>query len=73
MAFFPLGLSSPFDTIYHLQPLMALATLPLAIGIEGWYKMFTASVAWEAYKDFFLVRKFLLLEEKKGNNLITCK
>ncbi|CAB4012223.1 solute carrier family 35 member C2 isoform X1 [Paramuricea clavata] len=29
------GLSSPFDTIYHLQPLMALATLPLAIGIEG--------------------------------------
>jgi hypothetical protein len=59
MAFFPLGLSSPFDTIYHLQPLMALATLPLAIGIEGWYKMFTASVA------FFLVRKFLLLEEKK--------
>ncbi|XP_028410071.1 solute carrier family 35 member C2-like [Dendronephthya gigantea] len=29
------GLTSPFDTIYHLQPLMALATLPLALGIEG--------------------------------------
>ncbi|XP_046841723.1 solute carrier family 35 member C2-like [Xenia sp. Carnegie-2017] len=30
-----LGLSNPFDTVYHLQPLMTLSTLPLAIGIEG--------------------------------------
>lgn len=29
------GLSSPFDTIYHLQPLMTLAVLPLALSIEG--------------------------------------
>jgi hypothetical protein len=62
---FPLGLSSPFDTIYHLQPLMALATLPLAIGIEGWYKMFTASVAWEAYKDFFPCKEIFVIRRKK--------
>ncbi|EDO40549.1 predicted protein [Nematostella vectensis] len=30
-----LGLHNPLDTIYHLQPLMALALTPLAFTIEG--------------------------------------
>ena len=30
-----LGLQNPIDTIYHLQPVMALGLLPLAFIIEG--------------------------------------
>ena len=29
------GLQNPIDTIYHLQPVMALGLLPLAFVIEG--------------------------------------
>ena len=29
------GLTNPVDTIYHLQPTMIVALLPLAIAIEG--------------------------------------
>ncbi|XP_071502600.1 solute carrier family 35 member C2-like [Diadema antillarum] len=29
------GLKNPVDTIYHLQPIMILGLLPLAVGIEG--------------------------------------
>jgi len=30
-----LGLENPIDMIYHIQPLMIISLLPLAIGIEG--------------------------------------
>ena len=30
-----IGLEHPIDLIYHIQPLMILTLLPIAIGIEG--------------------------------------
>ncbi len=30
-----LGLSNPIDFIYHIQPLMVMSLLPIAIGVEG--------------------------------------
>jgi solute carrier family 35 protein C2 len=30
-----LGLQNPVDFIYHIQPLMVLSLLPIAIGAEG--------------------------------------
>ena len=30
-----IGLENPIDLIYHIQPLMILTLLPIAIGIEG--------------------------------------
>ncbi|VEL17569.1 unnamed protein product, partial [Protopolystoma xenopodis] len=33
--YFSYGLSNPIDMIYHIQPWMALALLPLALGVEG--------------------------------------
>ena len=30
-----LGLENPIDLMYHIQPLMIVSLLPLAIGIEG--------------------------------------
>ena len=30
-----LGLENPIDMIFHVQPLMIMAILPLALGIEG--------------------------------------
>ena len=30
-----LGLENPIDFIFHIQPLMILSLLPIAIGVEG--------------------------------------
>ena len=30
-----IGLENPIDLMYHIQPLMILTLLPIAIGIEG--------------------------------------
>ena len=30
-----LGLANPIDFIFHIQPLMILSLLPIAIGVEG--------------------------------------
>ena len=32
-----LGLENPVDFIFHIQPLMILSLLPIAIGVEGTY------------------------------------
>ena len=32
----PAGLSNPVDTVFHLQPVMILTLLPLAILVDGW-------------------------------------
>ena len=36
-----LGLENPVDFIFHIQPLMILSLLPIAIGVEGKDKMFS--------------------------------
>ena len=30
-----MGLENPIDMIYHVQPIMIMAILPLAVGMEG--------------------------------------
>ena len=39
-----LGLQNPIDTIYHLQPVMALGLLPLAFIIEGKFAILSAEL-----------------------------
>ena len=48
-----LGLENPIDFIFHIQPLMILTLLPIAIGVEG--KLFEKLYTFKKYKGTFLL------------------
>ena len=50
-----LGLENPVDFIFHIQPLMILSLLPIAIGVEGTIKVNAFSRLKILLKNVFFV------------------
>ena len=52
-----LGLENPVDFIFHIQPLMILSLLPIAIGVEGTIKVNALSRLKIFLKNVFLLNR----------------